>query len=49
MGARRLQPEKCHTVYSRELIWHELENDAFFHFLIPIFSFMYGNNRTPQW
>jgi hypothetical protein len=38
----------AHTDCSRGLIWHELENDTFFHFLIHIFICMYGENRTPQ-
>jgi hypothetical protein len=39
----------AHTDCSRGLIWQELENDHYFHFLMQIFICMYGENRTPQW
>ena len=39
----------AHTNCSRGLIWQELENDMFFHFLVQIFICMSGKNRTPQW
>ena len=39
----------AHTDCSRMLIWQDLDNDMLFHFLIQIFTFMYGKNHTPQW
>ena len=39
----------AHTDCSRGLIWQDLENDWYFHVLIPIFTCMYGKNRSPQW
>ncbi len=37
----------AHTNCFRGLIWHELEADTYFHFLIHIFICMYGDNCTP--
>jgi len=39
----------AHTDCSRGLIWEELVNDPFLHFLIQIFLCLYGDNCTPQW
>ena len=38
----------AHTDCSRGLIWHELEADVYFHFLMHIFICMYGDTSTPQ-
>jgi hypothetical protein len=37
----------AHTGCSRDLIWQELLNDTYFHFLIQIFLYMYGDSCTP--
>jgi len=41
--------KKAHTDCSRGLLWEELMNDVYFHFLIQIFLCMYGDTCTPQW
>ena len=40
--------KNAQTDCSRGLIWQELLNDAYFHFLIQIFLMMYGEHCTPQ-
>jgi hypothetical protein len=40
--------KNAHTVCSRGLIWQELLNDTYFHFLIHIFLCMYGDSCIPQ-
>ena len=41
--------KNAHKHCSRGLIWEELMNDVYFHFLIQIFLCMYGDTCTPQW
>ena len=41
--------KNAHTDCSRGLIWQELLNDTYFHFLVHIFLCMYGETCTPQW
>ena len=39
----------AHLYCNRENIWEELERDPYFHFLIHIFLYLYGENNTPLW